>query len=184
LKRKIIILTILFAIIGLFLFPHSDARGAEEIIKDKITTVDKPSPWLRVLISLCLVLALILLCSGGAKKLIGKNLIPSRGRSQIETVASSYLAPKKKIVLVKVYDELLLLAVSASQISFLSKISSPEVIEPGNLPANDKNSDESFKKELNLLFSPQQREDSMNYVSTITDLIQNAVFRFKRSSRN
>jgi len=83
-----------------------------------------PDLWITLLKSaamLCIVLALLLGILFLMRRLFYRNARMS-GRGLIRTVASNYVAPKERIVLIEVLGEMLLLGITPYAINCLAKI--------------------------------------------------------------
>jgi flagellar protein FliO/FliZ len=87
----------------------------------------EPSQWfvlLKTLFSLGLVIALIYALSWTAKKYLRPERWSTGGGSEIKVLQSFSLDPKKKLMIVEVRDEQLLLGVTEQSISMLSSLNS------------------------------------------------------------
>lgn len=103
-------------------------------------TMASPELWATLLKSaamLSIVLALLIGALFLIRRLFYGNARVS-GRGLIRTVASSYVAPKERIVLVEVLGEMLLLGVTPQAINCLAKIPADSRLEIPEPPAPDR----------------------------------------------
>lgn len=84
---------------------------------------------LKVVTGLLIVLSLMLICYYFVKKYLLKEGSLLGMDKQVKVLSTSYIAPKKNITLLEVAGEILVLGVTASHISFLTKIENEEAIK-------------------------------------------------------
>ncbi|MEE8422984.1 MAG: flagellar biosynthetic protein FliO [Thermodesulfobacteriota bacterium] len=83
----------------------------------------------KTLFALVLVIFVILGSLYALKVMMGRGVGRRGGGALIQVLATSFVGPKKAITIVKVAGEHLVLGVTNSEISFLSKIEDPEAIQ-------------------------------------------------------
>ena len=92
--------------------------------------MDPLSGLLKAGSSLMLVLGLMALCVYLMKRFFGPHLGIGRSGPLIQVLARTYLGAKKEIALIEVGEEYLVVGITASQISLLTRL------EPSLLPAS------------------------------------------------
>jgi flagellar biogenesis protein FliO len=83
----------------------------------------------KTLFALVLVIFVILGSLYALKVMMGRGVGRKGGGALIQVLATSFVGPKKAITIVKVAGEHLVLGITNSEISFLSKIENPEAIQ-------------------------------------------------------
>ncbi|HEX2055464.1 MAG TPA: flagellar biosynthetic protein FliO [Nitrospiraceae bacterium] len=83
----------------------------------------------RMMASLALVLALILGLLALAKTMIGRRWLMPPGTSLIRVLGSSYVGPRKHVLLVAVAQEVLILGTTATDLVPLGRITDPDQIK-------------------------------------------------------
>lgn len=114
--------------VGLF---KSSQEGPGKLM-DSTRSVEKDISYFQVvktLFALVLVIFVILGSLYAVKVMMGRGVGRRGGGALIQVLATSFVGPKKAITIVKVAGEHLVLGITNSEISFLSKIEDPEAIQ-------------------------------------------------------
>lgn len=77
--------------------------------------------------SLLLVLGIIALTAYAAKRFLGSRLGLWRAQPLIQVLATTYLGPKKEIAVIEVGKEYLVIGITPTQISLLTRLEEPPV---------------------------------------------------------
>lgn len=107
-------------------------QGGGDKLMDSARSVKNDISYFQViktLFALVLVVFVILGSLYALKVMMGRGVGRRGGGALIQVLATSFVGPKKAITIVKVAGEHLVLGVTNSEISFLSKIENPEAIE-------------------------------------------------------
>ena len=83
----------------------------------------------RTILSLVLVIAFILGSLYLLKRMTGGGSVNKGNGALIQVMATNFIGPKKAISIVKVAGEMLVLGITNTEITFLSKIDSPEAVK-------------------------------------------------------
>lgn len=83
----------------------------------------------RMVSSLLLVVALMLILSAAAKRLFGVRLPVAAGQTHVQVVGSGYLGPRKTVSLVAVAGELLIVGTTQNDIVPLGRVTDAERIK-------------------------------------------------------
>lgn len=115
---------------GVGLFENSQEGAGERM--DSTRSEGKDISYFQVvktLFALVLVIFVILGSLYALKVMMGRGIGRRGGGALIQVLATSFVGPKKAITIVKVAGEHLVLGITNSEISFLSKIEDPEAIQ-------------------------------------------------------
>lgn len=122
---------------------------------------------------------------------IFKKIMQKKGRSgflngmnSVEVLSSTYVGPKKNILLVKVYKQVLLLGVSENGVNFLTEINSPiDLLKQGEENLTGTNFDKSLTKadmgERKFPLKEDVQEASLEKKERITDQIKKKIQQLK-----
>ncbi len=112
--------------------PFEGSREKEDKFAGSERSVEKDVSYFQIvktLFALVLVIVVILGSLYVIKIMMGRGVVGSGDGGLVQVLATSFVGPKKAITIVRVAGEHLVLGITNSEISFLSKIESPEAIQ-------------------------------------------------------
>ena len=151
-------------------------------------TVMSESPTLllsvvKMLVALLLVLGVMFILYYIGKKLLGKRTSLVGREKLIKILANNYIGVKKQITLVEVAGEWLVLGLTPTQISLLTRIERKEP-EKGSLSGHDPGSDltSSGKQQVNERFQTMlnQSLENKDHMSRVYEAIKTTISQLER----
>ena len=152
---------------------------SEKVISDQGQEFGLLPSTIKMIASLAFVLSGILLVYWVFKKFLWRGTTALGGGNLIKTLATSYLGQKKAVSIIEVAGEILVLGISDSHISLLTKIEDRTRIDEIRKACGHRPSSPSFEdrlKRVSLKFKGNNRKDML---SELTDSIQGKVNRLK-----
>ncbi len=122
-------------------------------IAQKGNAIDEAPSILKLFAMLAIVLSFMLALFYIFKKYVLKNTPFGNGERLVKVLGTGFIAPRKHIALVEVAGQILALGVSKDNISFLTEIDNPEMIE--KIKSNETN---NIAKSLSNKFQKKKKE--------------------------